>query len=209
MSSSVDQHFEETLDVFKAQNPEIFTQKGELTAPFKKAEVVINRIERDEYFMMFMSGEKQKIFTAELFGTQWSCAVESYVPGKAIVDLKVMAKLNKAHYVKDYGYMSFVTYYGYDIQAALYQKIIEVATGDKLPFFIAGASKEEYPNIEIIGIDQKTMNDALSYVESGIDRIKNIREGECEPDKCGTCSYCRNTKVLTKPIHHSELLLEV
>ena len=60
VGSYVDSHFEGTLDLFKAQNPEIFTKKGELKAEYRKAEEIINRIERDPLFMMFMSGEKQK-----------------------------------------------------------------------------------------------------------------------------------------------------
>lgn len=205
MSSYVDQHFGGTLDVFKAQNPEIFTKRGDLRAEFKHAEVIVNRIERDEYFMQFMSGERQKIFTAEIFGIQWSCAIDSYLPGIAIVDLKVMADLNKSHWVRDYGHMSFVTYYGYDIQAAIYQKIIEICTGEMLPFFIAGASKEEHPNIEIIGIDQKSMDNAFAEVERNIQRIKGIRHGINPPDHCGSCDFCRETKILTKPIHYSAL----
>ena len=51
VGSYVDSYIEGTLDDFKKRNPEIFTQKGELKAPYKKAEEIIARIERDEYFM--------------------------------------------------------------------------------------------------------------------------------------------------------------
>ena len=69
----VDAHFEGTLGVFKAQHPEIFKKNGELLSGFVNANEVIARIERDEYFMKFMSGEKQRIFTADLFGCKWKC----------------------------------------------------------------------------------------------------------------------------------------
>lgn len=72
VGSYVDSYFEGSLDQFKKDNPEIFTQKGELKANFKQAEEIIARIERDEYFMKYMSGQKQVIMTGELFGAKWN-----------------------------------------------------------------------------------------------------------------------------------------
>ncbi len=43
VGSYVDSHFEGTLALFKAQNPEIFTKQGTLKAEYKKAEEIINR----------------------------------------------------------------------------------------------------------------------------------------------------------------------
>ena len=51
---------------------------------------IIARIERDEYFMKYMSGQKQVIMTGELFGAKWKIKIDSYIPDVAIVDLKVM-----------------------------------------------------------------------------------------------------------------------
>lgn len=51
VGSYVDAHFEGSLNLFKAQNPEIFTKQGALKADYKKAEEIINRIERDKVFM--------------------------------------------------------------------------------------------------------------------------------------------------------------
>ncbi len=93
VGSYVDAHFEGSLDLFRAQNPDIFTKQGSLKAEYKKAEDIINRIERDELFMKYMSGEKQVIMTAEMFGTKWKIKIDSYIEGKAIVDLKVMREL--------------------------------------------------------------------------------------------------------------------
>jgi len=49
VGSYVDAHFEGTLDIFKAKHPEIFTKTGELKSDYKRANDIINRIERDEY----------------------------------------------------------------------------------------------------------------------------------------------------------------
>lgn len=209
VGSYVDAHFEGTLDIFKAQNPEIFTKKGELKADYKKAEEVIQRIERDPFFMQYMSGEKQVIMTAEFFGAKWKIKIDSYHPDKCIVDLKCMASLTKSEWVKDWGKTNFIDYWGYDLQAAIYQKVVEINTGKKLPFFIAGASKEKTPNIEVIHISQSKLDDSLSLIEPNISRIMALKKGEVEPDRCEQCDYCRHTKMLTHAIDSSELLDEV
>lgn len=46
VGSYVDSYFEGTLEEFKKENPEIFTQKGELKANYKQAERIIARMER-------------------------------------------------------------------------------------------------------------------------------------------------------------------
>jgi hypothetical protein len=55
VGSYVDAYFEGTLDKFKAENPDLFKRDGTLKADFVGAETVIARIERDPYFMRFMS----------------------------------------------------------------------------------------------------------------------------------------------------------
>lgn len=208
VGSYVDAHFEGTLDIFKGKNPDLFTQKGELKADYKKAEYIIQRLERDPYFMQYMSGKKQVIMEAEFFGVKWKIKIDSYHEGKAIVDLKVMQSLSKANWTKDFGHVSFVEYWGYDIQGAIYQKVVELNTGNKLPFYIAGASKENEPDLGIIQIDQRTLDNALDVIEQNVPRIMQLKNGEIEPDRCEQCDYCRFTKVLTEPIHYSDLVMQ-
>lgn len=209
VGSYVDAHFEGTLNLFKAQNPEIFTQKGMLKAEYRKAEEIINRIERDEMFMNYMSGEKQIIMTADLFGSPWKIKIDSYLPGKAIVDLKIMKALRECHYTKDYGYMDFIQYWGYDLQGAVYQEVVYQKTGERLPFFIAAASKEKETDIELIWVPDEHLKEKLYEIEQNTPKIIAVKSGEVEPIRCGLCDYCKHTKVLHKPIHFSELLGEV
>lgn len=209
VGSYVDSHFEGTLDVFKSQHPEIFTQKGELKAEYKQACEVIARAERDPYFMKYMSGQKQVILTGELFGVKWKCKLDVLHFGRCIVDLKVMKQIREALWVKDQGRVSFVEYWSYDIQAAVYQKIVEINTGKRLPFFIAALSKEKYPDLEIIGFEDKNLDDALSLVVTNVNRINDLKLGRATPESCGNCDYCRATKVLSKPLHYSELVLSI
>lgn len=209
VGSYVDAHFEGSLDLFRAQNPSLFKKDGGLKAEYVKAEEIINRIERDELFMKYMSGEKQVIMTAEMFGANWKIKIDSYLEDKAIVDLKVMRELHKAEYTKDYGHMDFIQYWGYDIQGAVYQEVVYRNTGKRLPFFIAAASKEKETDIELIWIPDDHLREKLIEVENNTPKILALKSGDVEPIRCGMCDYCKHTKVLTKPIHFSELLGEV
>jgi hypothetical protein len=208
VGSYVDAHFEGTLNIFKAKNPELFKKDGGLKSDYVKAEEIINRIERDPLFMQFMSGDKQTIMTADMFGSPWKIKIDSYLEGKAIVDLKVMKSLRDRFYHKDYGYMDFIQEWGYDIQGAVYQEVVYQNTGKRLPFFIAAASKEKETDIELIWVPDEHLHEKLIEIEQNTPKIMMLKNKEAEPIRCETCDFCKHTKILTKPIHFSELLGE-
>lgn len=206
VGSYVDAHFEGTLDLFKAQHSGMFKRDGGLKAEYVKANEIINRIERDELFMQYMSGQKQVIMTAELFGAKWKIKIDSYLEDKAIVDLKVMKSLTELQYVKDYGRMDFIQYWGYDIQGAVYQEVVYQNTGKRLPFFIAAASKEKETDIRLFWVDDNHLQEKLVEVEKNTPKILQLKQGLLEPVRCEQCDYCKHTRVLKKPIHFSELM---
>lgn len=206
IGSYVDSFFEGTLDRYKKEHPECFTQKGELKASYKRAEKMISRCVKDEYFMKFMSGEKQKIFTAELFGCDWKCKLDSYIPGVAIVDLKTSSNIHKAWKVEDLGYCSFIEYWGYTTQLAVYQKIVDICTGEKLPCYIAVVTKEDSPEIAVVQIDQMILDDALNSVRMNMPAVLAVKNKEVEPTRCEKCDYCKSTKILKKPIRMMDLI---
>lgn len=191
VGSYVDAHFEGTLDIFKANNPELFTKQGELKANFRQAEEIIRRIERDEMFMTYMGGEKQVIITGELFGYNWKTKIDSYLPGEAIVDLKVVKDFNPV-WVDGEGKVHFIEAWGYDIQGAIYQAI----EGHKLPFIIAAATKEKVADLKLFGVPQYKLDIAMKIIEANIDRFADIKAGLIEPVRCECCDYCKQTKVL-------------
>jgi hypothetical protein len=209
VGSYVDSYIEGTLDNFKRRNPDIFTQKGELKSPYRKAEEIIERIERDKYFMKYLSGEKQVIMTGNLFGCDWKIKMDSYLPGIAIVDLKVMSSITELKWVKDLGYLDFVRYWNYDIQGAVYQRIVEINTGKKLPFFIAAVTKENEPDIRIIQVTQNYLDEAIGVVEANIRRVLAVKNKEVEPDKCELCDCCRHNRVLKNPISIMDLSMAI
>lgn len=210
VGSYVDAYFEGTLDIFKEQHSEIFTKAGALKAEYKQAEKIIDRIKRDKLFMKYMSGEKQVIMTAELFGAKWKIKMDSYHMNICIVDLKVMKSLREVFYIKSCkSYINFVSYYGYDIQGAVYQEIVRRNTGKRLPFYIAAVSKETEPDIEIIQLEQELLDKALEEIKRNVSNILALKVGKIEPITCGNCEYCRSNKVLKSPIWSEELLGEL
>lgn len=201
VGSFVDAHFEGTLDIFRAQHPEILTQKGDLKSEYKHAEYIIERIERDEMFMKYMSGAKQVIKTGKLFGYDWKIKIDSYHPGKAIVDLKIMKDFELV-WVDGQGKIPFVEAWGYDLQAAIYQAI----EGNGLPFIIAGATKEKpEPDIALMGIPQESLDISLEIIKAKIDRFAAIKAGTEEPMRCEKCDYCKRTKKLSGVVSYLEV----
>ena len=198
VGSYVDAHFEGTLDIFKAKNPELFTKKGDLKAEYRQAEEIIARIERDPLFVFFMSGEKQVIMTGEIEGVPVKIKIDSYHPGKMIVDLKVMKDFRPI-YVPEKGRMSWIEAWEYDLQGAVYQEIVRQNTGLKLPFFIAAATKEKEPDIDIIEIPQPYLDVSLEHFKENVIRYDGIKKYGFDPDRCGVCDWCKMTKVLSAP----------
>lgn len=209
VGSYVDAHFEGTLDLFKAKHSCMFKKDGNLQAKYLKANEMIQRCERDGLFSNYMSGQKQVIMTAEMFGAKWKIKIDSYHPGKCIVDLKTCQSITKKFNHSDSGYMNFLAEWGYYIQGAVYQKVVEINTGMKLPFFIAAVSKEKEPDIQVIAVEQGFLDEALVEVEHNVPSILALKNGELEPMRCEHCDYCKYTRVLKQPIWSSELIGEV
>lgn len=170
-------------------HPEFFTLQMELKADFVQAEEIIQRIESDELFMEHMSGQKQVIFTAELFGTPWKIKIDSYHPGKAIDDLKIMRSLERIMGI------SFVQHWGYDLQMAVYSEVEAIATGgERLETYLDVATKEEPADLAIVHIPAWRRKECLSEVEKNMPRILAYKRGELEAPGCGVCPYCRGIK---------------
>ena len=207
IGSYVDAHFEGTLDIFKAQHPEIFTRSGELKAQYRHAEYMIERAGRDELFMQYMSGQKQVIFTGEISGIPFKIKVDSYHAEKAIVDLKTVKDFKSIWNPDTQQREHFTQFWGYDIQGAVYREIIRQNTGDTLPFFIAAITKEKpEPDLQVYWMPDRMLDDALGEVQRLAVRFQKIKDGALEPARCGDCPWCRFTKVLRKPLDITEEL---
>ena len=86
-----------------------------------------------------------------------------------------------------------------DLQGAVYQEIVRQNTGLKLPFFIAAATKEKEPDIDIIEIPQPYLDVSLEHFKENVIRYDGIKKYGFDPDRCGVCDWCKMTKVLSAP----------
>lgn len=196
VGSYIDAYFAGTIDEFVKEHPEIFKRDGNLKADYVQAELIIKRIEADPLFMEFMSGTKQEIMTAKLFGADWKIAIDSYHENDKIVDLKIIRSLERIMG------KSFVEHWGYDLQMAIYSEVERKfkKRDQGLETYLAAATKEDVTDLELIHIPRWRRNDMLENVEKHMPRILAVKNGEVEPIGCGVCPYCRSVKKLTEPI---------
>ena len=190
IGSYVDSYIEGTLEKFKEEHPQIFSSrgatKGELKADYKMADEICEFITNDEVFSQFMSGEKQTIMVGKINSVPFKIKMDSYSPGIAINDLKVMAKVTN----NQGEFYDFITPWGYDIQLACYQEIVRQNTGEQLPCFICAVTKESPINSVIVNIPQYVLDKALVNVEMNIQHYYDVKQMKVEPVGCGKCKSC-------------------
>ena len=192
VSSYIDEAISGTLDIFKEQNPQIFTQKGELKSQYKIAEQVLEQIKNDPMFYKYLNGEHQVIMTGEIANVPVKIKIDSYFKDKAIVDLKAMKDLDLIWNNQNKRKENFIENYGYVIQAALYQEVVRQNTGKELPFIIAVCTKQEYSERALLSIPQEELNAQLEFLKVYLPHIQNLKEGKEEPKKCCKCNYCKS-----------------
>lgn len=206
VGSYVDAYMSGTLEQFKEQNQEIFTQKGELKAGFRKAEDIINRIENDELFKKYISGDHQTILTGEIEGLPFKIKVDSYFKDKNVcTDLKVVKDFEGIWNNKTNRKENFIEYWHYDWQAAIYAEIVRQNTGILPKYFIAAITKEKYSDLALLNIPEQDLLMQLEIVKSMIPYVKSIKEGKEQATRCEHCDYCKATKKLTKIINYHDL----
>ena len=221
VGSYVDSYYEGTLDVFKAEHPELLKRDGTLKSDYVQADVIIKRLEVDELFCLLMAGRKQVIHTGVIAGVPFKIKIDSYLDGAqcskiverfpetaevfgfcdgAIVDFKCMKDFKDVWSDREYAYLSFVETWGYDTQGAIYQAI----EGNMLPFVLAVGTKERATNLAAFSIRDGDLADKLSEVEELAPRYQSIKEGRLPPEACGHCAYCRSQKKLSRILDYRE-----
>ena len=103
------------------EHPEIFNSRtGALKSDYKHAETMIEAVKHQPLMMDYLRGEKQVIMSAELFDVPWKIKIDVH-GGDRIVDLKTVKDFEPL-YKEGFGRVSWIEYWGYDIQGAIYQK---------------------------------------------------------------------------------------
>ena len=177
--------------------PDLFKKNGDRYADVEQADETIVRIRKQPLMMHYLSGQHQVIMTGEIEGVPFKIKMDSFDPEEYIADLKYMASLRSPNL-----FQPMVQYWGYDIQAAVYQEIVRQNIDRKLPFIFVVATKEKPAHLEVGEISQWNMDAALDGVRKSIRRYAAIKRGEIEPERCEEygCDYCTTTKIITEPI---------
>ena len=221
VGSYVDASFEGTLDIFKAQHPELFKRDGALKSEYQQANAIISRMEADELFSMLMSGSKQVIKTGRISGVPFKIKIDSLLDADAvhaivkrfpetasvlsfcdgaIIDLKCMRDCQDVWSDEEHARIPFVEAWGYQYQGAIYQHI----EGNGLPFILAVGTKENAVNIIALQIPQPDLDAALAEVEDSAPLYAAMKRGEADLPGCGHCDYCRSARQLTKIVDYRE-----
>lgn len=197
---------------FIAEHPGMFKKDGGLKADYVQADDMIRTLQNDPLALYTLEGQKEVIFTAEMFGAVWKVMLDAYNPEKRrIADLKTTRSITEHYWNEEFRTkLSFVEHYNYLTQAALYAEIERLANGrppeDWFDFYIVAVSKQDYPDKAVIDMrGPERYIQELSQIEANMPRVLAVKNGEVEPVRCENCAYCRSTKKLKGTIHYSLL----
>ena len=189
---------EESMKQFCVEHvSDIFKKNGERYADILQADETVVRIWKQPLMMHYLSGEHQTIMTGKIEGVPFKIKMDSFDPEEYIADLKYMSSLRSPNL-----FQPMVQYWGYDIQAAVYQEIVRQNTGKTLPFFFVVATKEKPAHLAVGEISQWNMDQSLETVRKNIARFQKMKKGLLPAERCEdyNCEYCTSTKEITEPI---------
>lgn len=174
--------------------------KGQLKSEYQQIMSIYQRTLKEEKFCAYMSGDKQTIMTGVIEDLPFKIKIDSYLEGKAIVDLKTTQSLDRnfRYFIPDSGErLPFYMAFGYDIQLAIYREIVRQNTGDTLRCYLAAVDKKPHPICDIIELTPKILDEALEGIKRNCADIIALKNGEVQPIRCNhsECDYCRDTHV--------------
>jgi hypothetical protein len=181
----------------EASRTDLFKKNGDPYADIEQAIEAVERIKEQPLMMKYLGGKHQVIMTGEIEGVPFKIRMDSYKPDEFIADLKYMRSLRSPNLFEP-----MIRYWGYDVQAAVYQEIVRQNTGKTLPFLFVVATKEQPAHLALGEISQWNMDEALDTVKKNIVRFQKIKTGELQAERCEDygCDYCTCTKIITEPI---------
>lgn len=186
--------------------------KGQLKAPFKIADQMINALKDEQVFQnLYEPGEKEVIVTGDIYGYKWKGKIDSLNLDKLyFCDLKTVDDIHKKHWSSEFNkYDNFILDRGYYMQMAVYIELVKQTFNTECQPFIFAISKQDPPDKEAIDFngdqDMLYMQDAMRMIEENQEHIQRVMSGEEAPTHCNHCEYCRLTKKIELPIHASEI----
>lgn len=195
-------------DFLVENGDKLYKKDGNLYKDFEVADQMIRRVEQDDFFNFLWQGEKETVVTGELYGVKWKGKIDLLNVDKGyFVDLKTSRDINlKVWDSYRRQYVSFVESYGYDIQLAVYEQLLEQKYGKEFEGYIYAVSKQTPCNIQAIKVDPTSKEIMLQRVEDTIQELNSIKNGEVEPEPCGQCEFCRGYKKLNDFVYSHELI---
>lgn len=223
------------LQEFISNTPELFKKDGTLLAKYALGDTMIDIFKTDPAFVEMRKGIKESIYVGKIGGVDFKIQVDILNAKECrFCDIKTTKSMYERYYNpetkrKD---MSFIQYYNYENQFAIYaeilrqnydkileeslkiytekemEKFIQLMNNDEyLECYILVVDKQEIPDRNIIFMDINSfVKEKLEEIELKLPRIMDIRNGIIEPERCNSCDYCRSTKKIIKPIHYLDLL---
>ena len=188
----------ESQNEFVEENrAELFKRNGDPYADVAQADEAIRRVKEQPLMLKYLDGEHQVIMTGEIEGVPVKGKFDSYKPNEFLADLK---------YLKDFRSPNFfenaISYYGYDMQMAVYRELVRQNDGVDLPCYLVIVTKQDPPDVAVAEVNEFDLDMALTRFKANVRRFQDIKEGKILPERCDghDCSYCRATKFLTDPI---------
>ena len=188
----------ESQDKFVEENQaELFKKNGDPYADVTQVYEAVMTVRGQPLMLKYLDGEHQVIMTGEIEGVPVKGKFDSYKPGEFIADLK---------YLKDFRSPNFfenaISYYGYDMQMAVYRELVRQNCGVELPCYLVIVTKQDPPDVAVAEVNEFDLDTALARFKANVGRYQAIKEGKIQPERCDAhdCAYCRATKVLTEPI---------
>ncbi len=201
---------DEVFDDFVTDNNSIiFKKNGSKYADFETADRMIETVKGDPFCMFALEGEKEQIFTANLFGVDWKIKVDSINHDRqTFSDLKTTQDLHKRYWSTKYDeWVSFVEAWDYVLQMAIYRRVIEANTGCLYTPYIVAVTKENPSNKAVLHFAEDRFGFEYEYTETMIERLISVKNGNTEPARCEKCVYCRSTKKTKDTMEIGELIL--
>jgi hypothetical protein len=193
---------ESQREFLQKHEKDIFKKGGGKYADFEKADEAVRIVKGQPLMMKYLDGEHQKVMTGEIAGVPFKGKFDSYKEGEFIADLKYVVSLRSPNLFEN-----VVSYWGYDIQGAIYRELVRQQTGKTLPFYLVMVTKESPAHFTVCEISNENLDRALEVVKQNVGTFWQMRNGEIPAERCEEydCDYCTSTEVLTEVID-SELL---
>ncbi|MGX1433889.1 PDDEXK-like uncharacterized protein DUF3799 [Cytobacillus horneckiae] len=201
---------DEVFRTFEEENNKaIYKSRGGKYSDFEMADSMIETLKSDPFAMFAIEGEKEQIYTADLFGAAWKIKVDSIHHGRlSFSDLKTTQDLHKRYWSDKYnGWVSFIEAWDYVLQMAVYRRVLQENLGQTYTPYIVAVTKENPPNKAVVHFDESRFEFEYEYLDK-MERINEVKQGIKEPIRCEKCRYCRGSRKIIDTIEVGALIHE-